>query len=277
MSQLSLESGPASVRVDATAGGRLSALIVEGLPLLFTAPSVSVQWGSYPMVPWAGRIADGRFDFAGSTHQLPLNMPPHAIHGVGFTAPWTVVDGGAAGLGDRARGTTIALDLPAPWPFGGRAVQRFELTDEALTIELAVTAEVDMPVMLGWHPWFNRHLGRADGSTVEAELTFLARSMYELDRRAIPTGRLVEPSPRPWDNCFTGVEDGPTLRWPGLIGLTLTSSCDHWVVFDRPGHALCVEPQTVAPDAFNRGSAAGGAPTLAAGETARAWFRLAWD
>ncbi|MEM9562526.1 MAG: aldose epimerase [Actinomycetota bacterium] len=275
MSQLSLESGPASTIVDTKAGGRLSALLVDDLPLLFTAPSVSVQWGSYPMVPWAGRVADGRFGFAGATHQLPLNMAPHAIHGVGFTSPWTVVDE-ATGSAGRARVATIALDLPEPWPFGGRAVQRFELTGEALTIELAVTAEVDMPVMLGWHPWFNRHLGMADGSTVEAELTFLARSMYELDDRAIPTGRLVEPTPRPWDNCFTDVEQGPVLRWPGLVDLTLTSSCDHWVVFDRPGHAVCVEPQSAAPDVFNRAPEAGGPPTLAGGETARAWFRLAW-
>lgn len=238
----------------------MSALVVDGHPLLFTARSVALQWGSYPMVPWAGRVADGRFTFAGEAHQLPRNLPPHSAHGTGFVSPWEVVD-------DR----TIGLDLGPPWPFGGRAEQRFELTDEALTIVLTVTAELDMPLLVGWHPWFNRHLGGPDGRPVEVELGFAARSMYELDDRAIPTGRLVEPTPRPWDNCFTDVEAGPSLRWPGLVELTLTSSCDHWVVYDRPAHAICVEPQTAAPDAFNRDPL-----VVAAGTSREEWFRLAW-
>jgi aldose 1-epimerase len=41
------------------------------------------------------------------------------------------------------------------------------------------------------------------------------------------------------------------LRWPDGVVLTVTSSCDHWVIFTEPDHALCVEPQTGPPDAFN--------------------------
>jgi aldose 1-epimerase len=29
------------------------------------------------------------------------------------------------------------------------------------------------------------------------------------------------------------------------------SECDHWVVFDVPAEATCVEPQSGPPDAFN--------------------------
>lgn len=253
-------AGPASITIDPERGGRVCSLVVDGRPLLFTAGSMALQWGSYPMVPWAGRVADGRFRFAGSDHELPRNLPPHSAHGIGFTRAWEVVDE-----------TTMAVDLGPPWPFGGRAEQRFDLTAESLTIHLSVTAEREMPVMVGWHPWFNRHLGGPDGRAVEAELSFRARSMYELDDRAIPTGRLVEPGPRPWDNCFTEVAEGPVLAWPGLVTLRLTSSCDHWVVYDQPGHALCVEPQSAAPDVFNRQP-----PVLAAGERFEAWFRLEW-
>lgn len=52
----------------------------------------------------------------------------------------------------------------------------------------------------------------------------------------------------PWDDCFTGLRSAPRLTWPGVLGLELTSSCDHWVVYDEPRDAVCVEPQTAPPD-----------------------------
>ena len=52
--------------------------------------SAMIAWGSYPMVPWAGRVRDGRFDFQGNSYELPLNLGEHAIHGVGFGLPWRV-------------------------------------------------------------------------------------------------------------------------------------------------------------------------------------------
>lgn len=259
--RLRLSSGPAEAEVDVEQGGRVAALSIRNRPLLCSFESGSLQWGTYPMVPWAGRVADGRFDFAGRTHHLPLNLPPHAAHGSACTSAWEVAD-------ER----TIRLDLAPPWPFGGRVEQTFDLTDDHLTMTLSVEADQAMPVMVGWHPWFHRFLGGPDGRPVEAVLAFEAESMYELDARMIPTGRLISPPPGPWDNCFTGVRAGPSVTWPGLVRLRLSSSCDHWVVFTRPGHALCVEPQSGAPDEFNRR-----APVLAAGERLEAWFRLDWE
>ncbi len=256
---MQLSAGPAEVVIDLTNGGRLASLRLDGLPLVFTGGSSPLQWGSYPMVPWAGRVADGRFAFRGQDHQLALNMAPHAIHGVGFTNTWRQLDA-----------ETIGLDLTPLWPFGGWVEQRFDLDSTSLRLTMTVRADRDMPVILGWHPWFNRFLGR-DGSPIEVELSFEASSMYELDDRAIPTGRLIPPCPGPWDHCFTGVTQEPRLRWPGLVELQLQSSCQHWVVFDQPRHALCVEPQTAAPDEFNR------EPTVvAAGQQLDAWFLLTW-
>ena len=258
---LQLEAGSAVVEIDAGRGGRLSALSVDGRPLLFNAGSASLQWGAYPMVPWAGRVADGRFRFGDREFDLPRNLPPHSAHGIGFLRSWEVVDT-----------HTLGLDLDSPWPFGGRVEQTFELEPDQLTMTMAVTAAVDMPVMVGWHPWFHRFLGRADGPPVEARIGFEPGAMYELDDRAIPTGRLVTPPPGPWDNCFTRVDGRPTITWPDLVTLELSSSCDHWVVYDQPGHAVCVEPQSAAPDVFNRE-----APVLGAGERLEAWFRMAWS
>lgn len=260
MTELHLEAESVSVSIDAKHGGRLSSLRIDGLQLLVIEAALgSLQWGVYPMVPWAGRIRDGRFEFRTITHQTEPNLPPHSAHGIGFTSPWEIVD-------DH----TIGLDMADRWPFGGRVSQRFDLTPDSLTITMTVEAVEEMPVMLGWHPWFARYIDGRNGP-VEAELNFGPAEMYELDDTAIPTGRLVEPPPGPWDNCFASLSREPTISWPGLLDLELASSCDHWVVYTEPAHALCVEPQSDAPDVFNR------TPTvLGAGERAEDWFRFQW-
>ncbi|MEM7274746.1 MAG: aldose 1-epimerase [Actinomycetota bacterium] len=261
MAHLSLTSRSASVTVDADRGGRLAGLMVDGHQLLVVeAAQGAMQWGSYPMVPFAGRLAAGRFRFGGELIELPINLAPHAIHGFGYTSAWRIVDH-----------QTLSLDLGAPWPFPATVTQRFELDDAGLTMTMAATAAVDMPIQLGWHPWFRRELTGAAGEPVGAELRFGPAAMYEIDDVAIPTGRLIATPEGPWDNCFTELAEPPRITWPGLIELTLTSDCDHWVVFTEPANALCVEPQTSAPDVFNRDP-----EVLAAGTTRTARFRIAW-
>ncbi|CAM5420316.1 hypothetical protein SGRIM128S_05496 [Streptomyces griseomycini] len=40
------------------------------------------------MVPWCGRIRDGLFRDGAAVHHMPLNAPPHAIHGTARDAAW---------------------------------------------------------------------------------------------------------------------------------------------------------------------------------------------
>jgi aldose 1-epimerase len=136
---------------------------------------------------------------------------------------------------------SIAIELGPDWPFGGYAVQRFELDAAALTCTVEVHAtDRSMPAQAGWHPWFQRPV----------EVRFAARSMYALDGDGIPTGELVDPSDPPWDDCFTGMTEPPRLQWPGGPSLQVTSTCSHWVVFNQLDHGVCVEPQTGPPDGF---------------------------
>ena len=65
----------------------------------------------------------------------------------------------------------------------------------------------------------------------------------------LPTGELVGPSAPPWDDCF--VNTAPVVLhyhrdWVPRV--TITSDCDHYVVYDEPTHATCVEPQSGPPD-----------------------------
>ncbi|HYV58651.1 MAG TPA: aldose 1-epimerase, partial [Acidimicrobiia bacterium] len=145
----------------------------------------------------------------------------------------------------------ISVPLGPPWPFGGRVVQRFGLAPDALHLTMEVhAADEAMPVSCGWHPWWSRHAGGGEPLRVDLD----ADAMYACDDDGIPTGELVPLGPHPWDDCFTGLGDQPAvLRWPGALTLTLETSCRCVVVFDEPEHAICVEPQTDPPDAFNLG------------------------
>ncbi len=235
--EMRLSAPDVEVVIDLVAGGRIASFVVAGHELLRTSGAGSVQWGSFPMAPWAGRIRRATFDFDGRTYDLPVNFPPHSIHGTVLDRRWQLVGDGA-----------IATDLGPDWPFGGIAIQRFELSADSLTCRLEVQSETVMPASIGWHPWFIRRL---EGLPGELELEFDAGAMYVRDDDGIATTRRVPRPPGPWDDCFTDVRRPPRLRWPGFLELSIESDCPDWVVYTVPEDALCVEPQTAPPDALN--------------------------
>ena len=234
---LRLAAGDAELEVRPADGGRIASFRVAGRELLVTEGVGPVAWGVFPMAPFAGRVRHGTFAFGGRVHQLPINWPPHAIHGVVFDRPWNVVDE-----------STIEIRLAPEWPFAGSVRQHFALEPERLSVAMELTAEEAMPADLGWHPWFRRRLGPGEPEVV---LQFAADAMFVRDDEGIPTGELAAPTPRPWDECFTGVWTDPSLAWPGAVELAIGSSCDCWVVYDEPADAICVEPQTGPPDSPN--------------------------
>jgi aldose 1-epimerase len=237
--------------VDLEHGGRLASFVVEGYELLVTEGVGLIAWGSFPMVPYAGRVRDGRFEFRGRRWDLPMHLPPHAIHGTVLDRIWVALDDG-----------TITTELGPDWPFAGRAIQRFDLQAGRLTSRLELHADEPMPASLGWHPWFLRRPRPATDDAIdgpapgELDLALDAGAMYRRDDEGITTGDLiVPPPPGPWDDCFTDLRRAPVLRWPGFLELTIESACPSWVVYTVPTEALCVEPQTAPPDALNSGPA----------------------
>ena len=238
---LILEVEDVRLTVNPADGGRIASLRVGGIELLVTEGAGPILWGSFPMAPFAGRIRRGRFQFGGRDMHLPINHPPDAIHGTVFERPWLVVGPGQ-----------ISTDLGEGWPFRGRVTQGFELRSDRLDVRLVLEAEEAMPAALGWHPWFRRRLVGGDGSlSAPVELQFEPTTMYVRDAAGLPTGELVDPVPGPWDDCFTGLRTPPRLTWPGVIGVEIDSSCDHWVVYSEPADSICVEPQSEPPDFVN--------------------------
>ncbi|MEU8773316.1 aldose 1-epimerase [Streptomyces sp. NPDC048606] len=234
-----LSAGGADITIDQENGCRISALRVDGTELLRQGP----QFGAFPMVPWCGRIENGRFRDGAHVHQMPLNHPPHAIHGFGRNAPWK-----AARTTDTE--AVFTYDLTDPWPYSGRVTQIFELDESSLKITMGVeTYQDSFPAQAGWHPWFNRVL--TEGGA-RAEIAFEPAWQEERGDDHLPTGRRVDPLPGPWDDCF-GMPDGVdvTLTWPGELELKVTSPTEWVVVYDEQEEAVCVEPQSGPPNGLN--------------------------
>ena len=232
---LILESERLRAKINPKAGGRLASFTVDGLELLITDEGLPTLWGCYPMAPWAGRVDGGTFPWAGQHVELPKRLPPHALHGTVLDQAWT-----------QSGPSSICTDFGPSWPWRGQLHSHFHLEDDLFEWTFRADGESSMPIILGWHPWFRRAVG---GRNVE--LTFEPAAMYERRADGIPTGRLVEPIDPPWDDCFTDVERPPQLRWHPSWSLSIESTCDHWVLYTEPEHAICIEPQTGPPDAFN--------------------------
>jgi len=257
---LTLSSAALSVQVAPEAGGRIAQIACDGVPQLVGhgehGATAAIAWGSYPMVPWAGRTRRGRFDFRGRSHRLPPNLGEHAIHGVGFVMPWEVV-------AHSATHVELALALPADarWPFGGIARQHIEVDGRQLRQRLSLTAGAQaMPATFGWHPWFRK----------PDRLEFSPAAIYPRDAEGIAVAPPVPPTPGPWDDCF--LNQAPVVLHRGDQRLRLTSDCRHWVVYDQTAHATCVEPQRGPADGLNLEPV-----ELEPGATAEAWFLMAWD
>ena len=188
------------------------------------------------MVPFAGRVRDGRFTHDGVTHQLPQNADAHAIHGTVFDVAWSTVDYSPSHA-------VLVAPLGPRWPFGGNVthVISVDANERSVTCTLTVTTtSPSAPAQVGWHPWFIR----------PATLDVQFGEMYARDVQHIPDGRRAAPPQGPWDDCFIGARKAPAVIFGDGVRLNVESDCDHWVVYDMPTHALCLEPQSGPPDGF---------------------------
>ena len=250
-----------------------------------TAPNPATPWtmASYPLVPFANRIRDGRSSFGPRPLNLPANYPDskHAIHGTAWQQPWQVIDQGV----DHA---TLALDSPAAeWPYAFRAVQRFTLDAQTgLTVVLSVTNTdtVDMPVGLGHHPYLPHRAG--------TRLTTDVQAMWAGDAEVMPT-TLQTPEflntlrngivldSLDLDNNFTGWMQQARVDWPDTgtaLVMTAQAPFNYFVLYCPKGADMfCIEPVTNCTDWMNlaqQGQTNVGGQLLAPGATLHATMGL---
>lgn len=208
------------------------------------------------MVPFAGRIREGRISFRGQSHSLPSNDSSprnHALHGTAYNTEWTVASHSATHV-------EMTYTLQSPWPWKGHVHHRIELAESSMTCTLTVEANEDMPISIGWHPWFRK----------PQQSTLLFASMLERGHDYLPTGKLLPPELHFADDCFIDPLAPISLEYDDIT-VVLSSDCSHWVVYNQPEHATCVEPQSGPPNELND------APhILYAGQTMQRFFTISW-
>jgi aldose 1-epimerase len=146
-------------------GGSILSLSRAAQPILRPTSQDALASGSvrrtacYPLVPYANRIARGRFRWAGVEHTLPENFPgsAHPLHGVGWRRPWRVVSVDAHSCCLRLEHRPSS-DIAQDWPFAFDVEQTISLRADGMMIDLSVVnaGEFPAPLGLGLHPLFVR-------------------------------------------------------------------------------------------------------------------------
>lgn len=262
MNLIDIEHGRTRAVIAPDAGGRLLQLAIRDgkrwLELLHAPADPAdalrdpLAWSSYPMAPWPGRIDGARFTWRGRLYELEPNLGPHAIHGVTFDRPWTVEAVSRASC-------RISIAFDGRWPFGGRAVQSFELRDDGIDQRIEIHAtDAAFPAGAGWHARFRRDVRPGH----DVQLLVDASDYYE-KFEMVPTGWLKpalrehdlrhgEPvGDRRIDACYRAPAGQLVIAWGDVeLAMEQSSNVGHAVVYTPP-EDVCLEPQTCAPDAFN--------------------------
>lgn len=279
---LVLSRGDLRAEIDPAFGGRLTGFWSQSgagrVDWITPAPAqdrdleAPHKAGMFPLVPFSNRIKNARFTFAGNDHAIEATEAgrPHAIHGHGHRAAWTV-----SSRSEHAATLHMAHN-GSDWPAAYSVAQRFDLLQHGLAVHLIVDnlGPGPMPIGLGWHPF----LPWRGGPKVTADF----KTIWPPVRDSIPEGPLPVPenlnfssgriAPRGLDTGFGGWDGEGRVTWPDEgVALTLkaTGPLDHMILYtpiDRD--FFCLEPVSHPINAINRAPSptSAGMRSLAAGE-----------
>jgi aldose 1-epimerase len=226
------------------------------------------------LIPWPNRLQDGRYEFEGRQHQLPLTEPEHAnaIHGLVRWSAWSVGD---------CEPDRVVMEHrlhPQPgYPFTLDLSIEYALSDRGLSVRTTATnvGPGRCPYGCGAHPYLSVGTETVDATVLRVP----ARTVLQADGRGIPTGatsvvgtdydfqesRAIAATKL--DDGFTDLQRGEDglarveLTDPdggGALTLWVDETYPYVMVFtgDLPEvgrRGLAVEPMTCAPNAFRSG------------------------
>lgn len=253
-----LQTGDWRAVLNPALGGSVAELSWRGRPVLRPTPADAadpLQTACFPLVPWANRIANGRFTFNGLAFEVGATQgfEPHALHGQGWRRAWeaNVIDPAEAVLSFRHPGGK-------DWPWAFSAKQRFVLSELGFHITLSMT-NIDsgaQPAGLGLHPYLNR--------LPDDRLTLVAPRVWRADEALIPRKLVPASTVFDWSDG-PAISDAPFVDntyegWNELARLahadwsvTVTSPGTHRAHIYAPRDAgfVCIEPVSHRPNALN--------------------------
>lgn len=230
------------------------------------------------LIPFPGRVANGRYSFGGQPFQLDCNDKegPNAIHGLVRSLPWHIRE-------VLTNKVTCEVRLDAEtyaargYPFSLDIAVTYELDTPGLSCAFIVRNVGDRaaPLGVGFHPYFTVGTSLID----EAEVQIPANGYLEFNEQLAPTGTILDVKGTCWDyrrfrtiggqrfnHCYVHLERDAeglataTLRYAPskrVIDIVMDSAISAVVVYtgdaiaEAPRAALAIEPMTCATDAFN--------------------------
>ena len=264
-----LHAGALRLALRADLGGSIAGLWHGDVPVLRSVEPGSLTQvanaAGFPLAPYANRLGHRHFRFKGHDHTTGpvFEGEPHSIHGVGWQHAWTIES-------HTAQDAVLRLvHVPdADWPFAFEVLQHFNLTPNALGVQLVFTntdAQVQ-PVGLGW--WLN--FPKRARSRLHIELGY----RWESDVTHLPIRKVAQPgvdgdvSHLDFDHAFEGWT-GPARIRDERLSLQMRSSTPHLVLRSHPDDdVFSIAPSSHVPNAIHMADpAAHGLRSLAPGET----------
>ncbi len=227
------------------------------------------------LIPWPNRIQDGKYEFEGREHQLPLTEPEaqNAIHGLVRWVSWSVVE--------REPQRVVlehVLHAQPGYPFTLGLRIAYALSERGLSVRTTATnlGSSPCPYGAGAHPYLTLGAATVDALTLRAPARFIlvsAEGGHPFGPESVEGTEFDFRDPRPigstvLDHCFGDLvrdDDGIAhveLRDPGggtAVTLWLDESYRYFMLYtgdprpDVARRSLAVEPMTCAPNAFRTG------------------------
>jgi aldose 1-epimerase len=269
-------AGQRAVVVEVGAGLREYA--VDGHAVLdgFAAEAMPDGARGQPLLPWPNRLADGRYDFNGRAHQLPIDEigRNNASHGLTRWLNWTLV----SHTDSRVELQHTIHPRPGyPFTLALRLVYAVDANGLSITTQAQNLGTEPLPFGAGQHPYFT-----VGTPTVDTTLLRIPSSTrLELDpERRLPTGRTLPVDgseldfraarpigPSVLDECYTDVVRDDD----GYLRVTLAANQRRLTIWmkepyryvqvfsgdtlapERRRQGLAVEPMSCPPNAFRTG------------------------
>ena len=260
---IQLQAGSLRCAVEPGLGGCITGLWLGDAPVLRVAPPAQLITARlsacYALVPFSNRIGHASLVWQGTQHPLVRNNgdEPHAIHGVGWQRPWSVLD-------EDASSVMLSYEhrADASWPFAFDCSHTLRLKPGALELTLALTNQSPQPAPagLGWHPFFVKRPG--------SHIAFQATGRWEMGDDKLPTGRVAsagidaETATVDVDHCYDGWDGEVRLR-DEVLYARVRSGLSRLVVFTTASRDfVAIEPVSHVNNAVNLVDAGADAASL---------------
>jgi aldose 1-epimerase len=222
-----------------------------------TTPDVPRALGasSFPMIPYAGRLREGRFEFEGRSIIYPLNGLPerHSSHGDGFTRPW--------GLTTLERHRAVLELLPAAFaPVQYDCTQSIEVSEDRLDITFSIRNRESyrIPIGVGLHPYFAHRRAAILRAHLPVQWHWDAELMPTYaspNARSAEFERGIAAADLPVAAQYCAWDGRAQVDWPTervQVKLLTRPALEHVVVWAPTGEDFfCFEPINHATDSFN--------------------------